>query len=93
MSSCSTEEDTGTTKGLKMSNYTTIVIRMPDDSAGRAKIQQALEFLKPYQSGMSLEDEMTILEMIEQHEDFPDHIGQEARSKTAQLHAQAEIVA
>lgn len=31
-------------------NYTTIVIRMPDDSAGRAKIQQALEFLKPYQS-------------------------------------------
>lgn len=76
-----------------MSHYTTIVIRMPTDEAGRAQVQQALDLLKPHQTGMSLEDEMTILELIEQHDEFPSHIGDEARAQTAKLHAQAEETA
>ena len=49
-----------------MNNYVTIVIRMPDDDAQKAEVQRALKQLEPHQTGMSLEDEMTVLEMIEQ---------------------------
>ena len=42
---------------------------------------------------MSIEDEMTVLEMIEQHEDFPEYIADEAREKTKELHALAEAAA
>lgn len=73
-----------------MSKYTTIVIRMPEDAEGKKQVEQAFQLLKPHKTAMSLEDEMTILELIEQHEDFPDHIAGEARAKTAELHVQAE---
>ncbi len=63
-----------------MSKYTTIVIRMPEDSEGRAQVAAGLNLLKPHQTGMSLEDEMTLLERIEAHEDFPAHIAEEARA-------------
>jgi len=76
-----------------MSKYTTVVIRMPEDAEGKKQVEQALNLLKPHQTAMSIEDEMTILELIEQHEDFPDYIADEARTKTAELHAQAEAVA
>ena len=33
---------------------------------------------------------MTILELIEQHADFPNYIADEVRAKTTELHAQAE---
>lgn len=73
-----------------MVNYTTIVIRMPDDAEGKKQVQQALELLRPHQTAISIEDEMTVLELIEQHEDFPEYIAEEARKKTAELHALAE---
>lgn len=75
-----------------MGKYTTIVIRMPDDAEGKKQVQHGLEFIKPYQTAMSMEDEMTILELIEQHEDFEAHIADEARAKTKELHATAESV-
>lgn len=76
-----------------MTKYTTIVIRMPEDAKGKQQVQDALKLLAPHQTAMSLEDEMTVLEMIEQHEDFPEYIAEEARAKTAELHAQAEATA
>lgn len=72
-----------------MNNYVTIVIRMPDDAAQKAEVQRALKQLEPHQTGMSLEDEMTVLEMIEQHPDFSEHIADEARAQTKELHAAA----
>lgn len=76
-----------------MSNYTTIVIRMPTDEAGKAAVQQALNLLKPHQTAMSLEDEMTTLELIEQHPDFDEYIAEDARRKTVELHKRAEATA
>lgn len=73
-----------------MSRYTTIVIRMPEDAEAKKQVQNALKLLAPHQTAMSLEDEMTVLELIEQHEDFREYIAEEARAKTAELHAQAE---
>lgn len=72
-----------------MSNYTTIVIRTPADEAGKQQIRKALDLLKPYQTGMSLEDEMTVLELIEEHEDFDSSIADEARERASALHARA----
>ena len=76
-----------------MSKYTTIVVRIPEDAEGKERVQQGLKLLAPHQTAMSLEDEMTVLELIEQHEDFPEYIANEARKKTADLHAAAEAVA
>lgn len=76
-----------------MSKYTTIVIRNPDDDEGKRQVNEALKLLAPHRTAMSIEDEMTVLEMIEAHEDFPPHIAQDARSRAAELHAQAEATA
>lgn len=73
-----------------MSDYRTIVIRMPEDQASKDKIEEALKVLRPHQTAMSIEDEMTVLELIEQHPEFPAHIADEARAETERLHAAAE---
>jgi len=75
-----------------MSKYVTIVIRMPEDEAEKQQVSDALKSLEGFKTAMSLEDEMTILEMIEQHEDFDTTIADEARAKTLELHRQAEAV-
>ena len=72
-----------------MSSFLTLVIRMPDNPDAKARIQEGRRMLDPYRTGMSLEDEMTILELIEQHEDFEDYIAEEARAKAKALHSAA----
>lgn len=73
-----------------MSSYTTLVIQTPDnDPDAKARIQEGLRMLEPYCIAMSLEDEMTVLDLIEQHDDFEDYIADEARAKTKALHAAA----
>lgn len=73
-----------------MSNYATFVIRMPDDAEAKKQAQNGLRLLEPFRTAMSTEDEMSILECIEQHEDFPEYIAEEARATVARLHARAE---
>ena len=46
------------------------------------KVQDGLKLIKPFQTAISLEDEMTVLELIEQHDDFEPHIAEDARAKT-----------
>jgi len=75
-----------------MSKYLTVVIRMPEDEEMNGHVSSALEQLNPYITGMSQEDEMTVLELIEQHADFESHIADEARAKTAELHAATEAI-
>lgn len=71
-----------------MSNkYITIVVRMPDDEASKSQVREALDLLKTHTTAMSLEDEMNRLEMIENHPDFPEHIGWEAQASVAELQA------
>lgn len=75
-----------------MNNYLTLVIQMPDDldDDTKARIQEGLRILEPYQTAMSLEDEITVLELIERHDDFDDYIADEARAKAKELHPAAE---
>lgn len=75
-----------------MSKYVTIVIRMPDNAEGKRNVQGGLKLIEPFQTAMSLEDEMTVLELIEQHEDFDQSIAEEARTKTLELHAEFDAV-
>lgn len=70
-----------------MANYTTIVIRVPDDPTGKQQIFKALRLLDPYQRGISLEDELTFLECITHHEKFDHSIIEDAKAKMAELHA------
>ncbi len=74
-----------------MSSYITLVIRTPDnDPDAKARIQDGLRMLEPFRTAMALEDEMSVLELIEQHDDFEDYIAEEAREKAKALHAAAE---
>lgn len=66
---------------MSKSKYITVVIRMPDDAADKKKVHDGLKLIEPFQTAMSLEDEMTLLEMIEQHDDFEPHIAEDARTK------------
>lgn len=81
----------------KGSDYLTVVIRMPKDAENRKKISSELRLGEQFHGGqitaMSLEDEMTVLELIEQHEDFEPHIAEEARAQSKELHATAEASA
>lgn len=73
-----------------MSKYVTIVVRMPADEVGKAAVQQALNLLEPHRTAMSLEDEMSKLEMIEQHPDFDERIAEDAAKQVSELHRQLD---
>lgn len=65
---------------------------MPEGQAEKQQVSQAMKALQPFQTAMSLEDEMTVLELIEQHPDFDESIAVEARADAAKLAAKAEAV-
>jgi hypothetical protein len=69
----------------------TFVICLPDSPSPDARnaIGEGLMMLGPYITAMSMEDEMTILELIEQHDEFDSRIADEARAKTKEIHATA----
>ncbi|MDH0342028.1 hypothetical protein [Chromobacterium haemolyticum] len=75
-----------------MSKYVTLVIRMPEGPTEKQQVLQAMQVLEPFQTAKSLEDEMTVLELIEQHPDFDESIADEARAQAAKLHIQSEAV-
>lgn len=76
-----------------MSKHITIVIRMPEGETELAKVQESLKALEPHQTAMSLEDEMTVLDMIEQHPEFADHIADDARRDAKRFHEGLEPLA
>lgn len=69
--------------------YTTIVVRNPYDPTEREAVARALEALGPHKVAMSMEDEMTLLECVEQHDDLPAHVLDEAREQRDRIHAEA----
>lgn len=73
--------------------YLTIVIRNPSEAAEQEAVAQALAALQPYQVAMSLEDEMTLIECIENHDDLPGHVIQEARAQRDKIHRAAGTAA
>lgn len=81
-------------KEEKLVEYMTVVIRLPEDIGDRKKISSALHIGNMFHGGqitaMSVEDEMTVLELIESHDDFDHEIAEHARAKAKELHATAE---
>jgi len=75
-----------------MSKYVTIVIRMPEGEVEKKQVSEGMMLLAPFKTAMSLEDEMTVLEMIEQHDEFDAAIADDARAKTLELHRQSEAI-
>lgn len=69
--------------------FVTVVVRMPEDPLEKASVKSGLELLAPHTTAMSLEDEMTTLELVENHPDFPLHISDDARSQVAEIHRRA----
>jgi len=78
----------------KGTDYMTVVFRMPNDVAQRKAFSAALQFGEEFHgariTAMALEDESTVLELIEQHEDFDESIAAEARAQMRELHAAEE---
>lgn len=76
-----------------MSKFVTYVIRLPEAQEAKSKIVDGVRELVEEHggeiTGASNEDEMTVLDMIEQHDDFADYIADEARAKAKELHAAA----
>lgn len=78
----------------KGTDYMTVVFRMPNDVAQRKTFSAALQFGEEFHgariTAMALEDESTVLELIEQHEDFDESIAADARAQMRELHAAEE---
>ncbi|MEW5512020.1 hypothetical protein ABGT16_05305 [Pseudomonas asiatica] len=76
-----------------MSKFLTYVIRLPEDQEAWPAINTGMRALVEQHGGeitaASDEDEMTILDMIENHQDFPEYIADEARAQAKELCAQA----
>lgn len=76
-----------------MSKFVTYVIRLPETQEAKRRIVNGVRELVEKHggeiTGASKEDEMTVLDMIEQHDDFADYIADEARAKAKELHAAA----
>lgn len=76
-----------------MSKFLTYVIRLPEDQEAKTAISTGVRALVEKHGGeitaASNEDEMTILDMIENHEDFPEYIADEARAQAKELCAKA----
>lgn len=77
-------------EAMPVSKYFTVVVRMPEGEADKQQVETALKALEPFRTGMSLEDEMTVRELIEEHPDFDRTIGDEARRGAQKLHRLAE---
>lgn len=76
-----------------MSKFLTYVIRLPEAQEAKTAISAGVRALVEKRGGeitaASNEDEMTILDMIENHEDFPKYIADEARAQAKVLCAKA----
>lgn len=76
-----------------MSKFLTYVIRLPEDQEAKTAINTGLRALVEKHGGeitaASNEDEMTILDMIENHDDFPAYIADEARAQAKELGSKA----
>lgn len=75
---------------IDINRYLTLVVQKQHDPESEKRIKQGLELLQPFISAMSLEDEISILEFIENHPDFDSEIGDEARAQVNQLHDRLE---
>jgi hypothetical protein len=65
-----------------MDRYFTLVVRVPD---GDETVQRGIDSLSPYITAFSVEDEITVLELIEEHEDSPEYIAEQARKKARKI--------
>ncbi len=68
-----------------MSKTLTLTILKPNDQNEEKLVNHHIEKILPYCTGLSIEDEITILELIENHPDFQSHIAEWAREEAKKL--------
>jgi hypothetical protein len=68
----------------------TIAVQVPEGEEDKTQLNAALKMLAPYQFAMSTEDDMTILELIEEDDEFDSLIAERARRKAEKLFRKME---
>jgi hypothetical protein len=68
----------------------TIAVLVPEGKQDRYQLDAVLKMLAPYQFAMSLEDDMTILELIEEDDEFDSLIAERARLGAKELLLEAK---
>lgn len=75
-----------------MKSFVTYAIQLPDNAEAKKQILNGIRDLVEKHggeiTGLSNEDEMSVLDMIEQHENFQSYIADEARKQASELLSQ-----
>ena len=71
---------------LTAGQHLTLVVCVPPDGVERQLFDLALDAFGLFLRGYSTEDEMSVLTMIEAHEDFDPLIASEARAKMREMY-------
>jgi hypothetical protein len=66
-------------------NFVTLVIRVPQDGESAVLVQDCLEKLAPFTTAMSLQDEMSVLDFVEEHPEMDHSVLADAREKALAL--------
>jgi len=66
---------------MKMNQFFTAVLQRPTEPAALERYTQALDSIRPFLTASALGDAISLLEQIEEHEDFDNRIADEARNK------------
>ncbi|MDH0513768.1 hypothetical protein [Comamonas terrigena] len=64
-----------------MNQFFTAVLQRPTEPAALKRYTQALESLRPFLTASALGDAISLLEQIEEHEDFDNRIADAARDR------------
>ena len=59
----------------------TMVLVRPDNTADAERFDAALKIVQRWASAMSIDDEMTLLDCLEQHPEIPEWVWEEARAQ------------
>lgn len=63
-----------------MSQFFTAVLQRPKEPQALQRYMMVLDAMKPFQTGGALGDAISLLDRIEEHEDFDSRIADEARN-------------
>ena len=66
---------------MTMNQFFTAVLQRPAEPVALERYTQALEGIRPFLTASALGDAISLLDLIEEHEDFDNRIADAARNK------------
>ncbi len=64
-----------------MNQFFTAVLQRPTEPVAMERYTQALDCIRPFLTASALGDAISLLDLIEEHEDFDNRIGDAARDR------------